>query len=114
MASSRYHHHHGAGVEVAARRPTPIADILDSGILKLRVEFYLRRHLLEQPSSSVPRDSARQRGYFMVQSPSSVLAVSLSFRHGVDGREPRRARSDGGLWRDPPVGRNRVLHTAKR
>jgi len=29
----------------------------------------------------------------MGQSPSSILAISLSFRHGVDGREPRRGRA---------------------
>ena len=103
---------------VLAFGPTGItvsgADAVTAGFFELRTQFYLRGNLLEQPASHAAYDATCYRRYFMGQSPSSVLAISLSLRHGMDGREPRGARSHGGLWRDPPVGRHRVLHFAMR
>jgi hypothetical protein len=43
-----------------------------------------------------------------VESAPAVLAFAVSFRDGLDGREPGRTIADGGLWRCPSAGRYRV------
>jgi len=59
-----------------------------SDILKLCAEFHLYRNLLEQPSSPVAYDTARERRNSLVKLASPVLAFSLSFHDGMDGWYP--------------------------
>ena len=55
-----------------------------------------------------PRDRADALG----QPAPVVLAVAVSVRHGLDGREPLRRRAHGALRRRAADGRDRLLHPA--
>ena len=75
-------------VELAALKPMlPV-------IVELRAELHLSRHLLEQPSSSVPSHGPGQRRNSLGQPASALLAVALSIHDGVDGRESSRLNAD--------------------
>src|SRR5688572_7684801 len=65
---------------------------------QLRAEFRLRRNLLEQSSSHLPRRRARQRHDPVGQSALVVLAVADPVRHPVDGREPVRHLAGRRVW----------------
>jgi hypothetical protein len=105
-----HHHHHGAGIEGA---PTPgLADLKPLfWCSELRVEFHLRRHLLEQPSPHVSFHETRDRRHPVGEPAPAVLVVALSVHDGLDGRKPSRADSHSCLWLRAADGSHRVLHS---
>ena len=90
-----HHHHHGAGAEGAARRDLDGAAAVDPGVPQLCAELRLRRHLLEQPPPHAARVSQGDGADAVGQPASAVLAVAVSLRHGLDGREPFRRGAIG-------------------
>src|SRR4029453_3899684 len=67
-------------------------------VVELRAKFYLPRHLLEQPSSSVSGYRGGQRRNSVGQPSSPVLAVALSVHNSVDGRKSPRRNPHRYLW----------------
>ena len=82
------------------------------------LEFRLRRHLLEQPSSHAPCHEEGERRDSLGESASVVLAVAVSVHDGVDGETGNgiasAASADGGLWFRAADGGDGLLYFAMR
>ena len=111
---ARHHHHdHGAGIESAARRPIsprlkPLLPVFLSYVLSfIYVGIYWNNH-----HHMFHAHPARQRRHPVGEPASAVLAVAVSVRDGVDGREPLRADAHGGLRLRAADGGHRLLHSA--
>ena len=96
---------HGEDLSVAAAAA--------AGFLQLRAELRLYRHLLEQPSPHAACREARHRRRALGQPASVVLAVAVSVRHRLDGREPFCATADGALRRRAADGGDRLLDSRR-
>src|SRR4029453_7237754 len=59
---------------------------------------HLSRHLLEQPSSSVPGHGTGQWRHPLGQPSSLVLVVAVSFHYSMDRRKPACGNTDSCLW----------------
>src|SRR4029453_8837604 len=107
-----HHHDHGARTEGAARGNVRVAAAALADLPYLRSELRLRRHLLEQPPPHAAHGKSRVRKRAVGQSAPALLAVAVSVRNGLDGREPLRPRAHGRLWTGAADGSRRVLAVA--
>src|SRR2546421_7700088 len=88
------------GVEGAAWRRACRTVAAPAGVPKLRVEFRLSGHLLEQSPSHAAGYAQSKRPNLVGQFAPSVLAIAYPLRHRLDGREQLCAGTDGPLRGD--------------
>lgn len=106
-----HHHSHGVGDEGATRRPVGGPGARSANISKLCLEFFLRRHLLEQPPPFAADVHLSNRYDALGQSASLVLALAISVYHRLDGRKPLHRGAYRALRSGVVDGRN-LLFTA--
>src|SRR6185312_14262563 len=107
-----HHHDHGAGAQGAGRTHAGRPAAACPGAARLRVEFRLRRHLLEQPSPHAVSVSSGVGCRTMGEPASAVLAVAVPVHHRLDGRKLPGRAADRGLWRGVADGGDCVLDSS--
>src|SRR5258708_20905347 len=104
-----HHYDHGAGDEGAAWRPSARFGAAATSVPQLCPELPLRRYLLEQPPSHAACQHGGERRDAMGQPAPLVLAIVVSVRHGMDGRNPFHRGAHCALRRGAVDGRDRIL-----